>query len=54
MADHVSICRNTFREILESPNIERGLGKIYDSVKTDIKSCLSDFDDLGENPALLR
>lgn len=54
MADHVSICKATFNEILESPNTEKGLGKIYDSVKTDIKNCISDIDDLGANPMILR
>ena len=54
MADRVSICRATFNEILESPNVEKGLGKIYDSIKTDIKNCISDLDDLGDNPMILR
>lgn len=54
MADHVSLCKSTFDEILQSPNSETGLGKIYDSLKSEIKSCISDFDNLGENPNILR
>lgn len=52
MASYVDICKATFREILESPNTEKGLGKIYQSIQNEVKSCLSDLD--WNNPQLLR
>jgi len=54
MATHVDNCLATFQEILESPNTDKGLGKIYSTVKNEIKSCISDLDSFGENPQLMR
>ena len=54
MASHLDICRETFNEVLESPSIEKGLGKIYQSIKNEVKSCISDWDNLGENPQIMR
>lgn len=52
MASYVDICKATFNEILESPNEEKGFGKIYQSIKNEVKSCLSDLD--WNNPQILR
>jgi hypothetical protein len=52
MASYVDICKATFNEILESPNEEKGFGKIYQSIKNEVKNCLSDLD--WNNPQILR
>lgn len=54
MADHVSICRATFQELLGSNDTSQGLGKIYDYITQKVMHCISDFDNLGENPMILR
>lgn len=54
MADFISLCRATFDEILSSPDTESGLGKLRYIMESDIKSCISDLDNLGENPVILK
>lgn len=54
MADHVSLCRATLEEILSSTDAESGLGKLRYTMESDIKSCISDLDNLGANPIILR
>ena len=54
MVDRVSSCKELFNEILKTDYDEGGLGKIAKIVKDNIRSCLSDFDDFGTNPNILR
>ena len=54
MASFVEICRSTFDEILQSQDYNYGLGKISRVIKDRIVKCISDLDDLGDNPIELR
>ena len=54
MVDRVSSCKELFNEILKTDYDEGGLGKIAKIMKDNIKSCISDFDDFGTNPNILR
>ena len=54
MVDRVSSCKELFNEILKTDYDEGGLGKIAKTMKDNIKSCISSFDDFGTNPNILR
>ena len=54
MVNRVDACRFAFEECLEANPEENGLGKIAYGIKQDIKRCISDLDDFGANPILLR
>ena len=54
MATFVDVCKATFEEIINSYDNNLGLGKIDTSIKNEINSCLSDWDNLGENPQILK
>jgi hypothetical protein len=54
MVDRVSSCKELFNEIMHTSYDEGGLGKLNKDIKDQVISCISDFDDFGVNPNILR
>lgn len=54
MVDRVSSCKELFNEIMHTSYDEGGLGKLNKDIKDQVISCISDFDDFGINPNILR